>query len=218
MFTGLVQGVGTLRSLTPTAAGVRLAIIPRWDVPPKTPLEPGESISIAGVCLTLVTDHTTSDLLFDAIPETLSRTTLGRLTPGSPVNLERSLMPTDLMGGHVVQGHIDAIGTVTHVQPTADWQLHVRPGQGESCPSLMPYIVPKGSICIEGVSLTIAGVAPTRDTFRVALIPTTLARTTLGALKPGDPVNLETDIMARTIVNYLTHFAPTTPTNTATNH
>lgn len=217
MFTGLVQGVGTVRALTQTPAGVRLAVTPRWDVAPRTALEPGESISIAGVCLTLVTDPATDDLLFDAIPETLARTTLGRLSKGSRVNLERSLMPTDLMGGHVVQGHIDATGIVTHVQPTSDWQVHIQPNPsssgGASGEALMPYIVPKGSICVEGVSLTVAGVSPDRSTFHVALIPTTLARTTLADLKPGDAVNLETDIMARTIVNYLKHFAPSSGSN-----
>jgi riboflavin synthase len=213
MFTGLIQGVGQLLSLTPRdAGGLRLLVEPRWDAPLRSPLEPGESITVSGVCLTLhqtPAETARGHLAFDVIDETLARTTLGRLRPGSRVNLERSLTPRDLMGGHIVQGHIDATGEVTALHTGSDWQIHVRPGRGASGEDLMQYIVPKGSIAIEGTSLTVAGVHLAHgrpDTFHVALIPTTLERTNLASLVPGDRVNLETDIMTRTLVHWLRHY------------
>lgn len=133
---------------------------------------------------------------FDVIAETLAKTSLGRRKPGDAVNLEPSLTLDTPIGGHFLQGHVDATGTVARVQAGADYRLTIRPPR-----DLMDYIVPKGSIAIDGVSLTVAGVQ--NDVFEVALIPTTLAITTLGATIAGDEVNLEADILSKTVVNYL---------------
>lgn len=203
MFTGLVQAVGTVSFVKPRQAGVRLGIRPRdWAHRPA----PGDSISISGVCLTLVLPEAgdAAVLEFDVVPETLARTTLGALSAGALVNIERSLAAGDLLGGHFVQGHIDVLGSVERVTPAPDYRLSV-----SVPPGAMPAIVPKGSIAIDGVSLTIASAdaARGRGTFEVALIPSTLELTTLGQLKPGHKVNLETDILARTVANYLQHHA-----------
>jgi len=208
MFTGLVQGVGRVAGVDRRHGGMRLIVEPRWDVPEPT-LEPGESISISGVCLTLVSPpgaraHT-GPLAFDVVPETLSKTVLAGLEVGAHVNLERSLRASDLMGGHGVQGHVDGIGTVERIQSGEDWRVWIRPEPADE--DFMRFVIPKGAICVDGVSLTIAGVtgSPPR-VFQVALIPTTLARTTLSDLKPGDRVNLESDVIVRTVVHTLRHF------------
>jgi len=195
MFTGLVQGVGAVAESRANAAGLRLTIDPRdWPHRPAA----GDSIAVSGVCLTLAAPvGGDGRLAFDVVSETLTKTTLGRLRPGSRVNLERSLAAADLMGGHFVQGHVDGVGTVEHVQTGGDWRVRIRPPA-----ELAAYIVPKGSVTVEGVSLTIAGTDPS-GTFEVALIPTTLARTTLGELRPGAGVNIESDVIARTVVHYL---------------
>lgn len=194
MFTGLVQAMGEVIEAQTGPAGLRLRIqSPGW-----TPAD-GDSISVSGVCLTQSGPSSGGILTFTAVPETLAATTLGTLRPGGRVNLERSMAVGDLMGGHSVQGHIDAVGTVERVQPAPDYRIFIRPPA-----AFMKFVVPKGSIAVDGVSLTIAGVEPA--TFNIALIPTTLAKTTVSALKPGDPCNLESDILARTIVHYLEHF------------
>lgn len=137
-------------------------------------------------------------LAFDVVAETLARTTLGELRAGDRVNLEPAATPTTLLDGHLVQGHIEGVGRVVQVQSQAsdDYRVTIEPP-----PDLMPCLAPKGSVAIDGVSLTIAGV--TDHTFEVALIPTTLAQTTLGVLQVGDHVNLESDIIARTVVHVL---------------
>jgi riboflavin synthase len=218
MFTGLVQGIGqvlAVRAHEGDAGGVRLTIQPRWDVHVSI-LEAGESISVSGACLTLASDPRNPGALeFDAIPETLLRTTLGSLRPGARVNLERSLRASDLMGGHAVQGHVDGTGIVEQVRAGSDWRVWIRPETREAAdahdPSegdFMRSVVPKGSICVDGVSLTVAGVTGSPPhVFHVALIPTTLTRTTLADLNPGDRVNLESDATVRTIVHYLRHYA-----------
>jgi riboflavin synthase len=198
MFTGLVQAVGRVASVTPRPAGVRLEVNP-GDWPHHSRL--GDSIAVCGCCLTIAAEPSAGMLAFDVVPETLSKTTLGALKPGSTVNLERSLAAGDLLGGHFVQGHIDGVAAVESVQTGSDWRIRVRPPA-----DLAPYIAPKGSISVDGVSLTIATVDPAAGWFEVALIPTTLERTTLAALKPGDRVNLETDILAKTVVNYMKHY------------
>lgn len=192
MFTGLVQSVGTVSASTPTPAGRRLEIDPGpWDHRPAA----GESICVAGACLTQ-SGPFAGTLVFDVIPETLRQTTLGRLTPGAAVNLERSLAAGDLVGGHFVQGHIDGLGTVEDVSGGDEYRLRVA-----APPEVAAFLVPKGSIAIEGVSLTIASIDG--DSFEVALIPTTLAETTLGALAAGDTVNLEADSLAKTVAALL---------------
>lgn len=202
MFTGLVQHVGAVASVEPEPAGARIAIhASSWSHRPS----PGDSINVAGVCLTVASspDEAASGILaFDAISETLNRSTLSDLSAGDPVNLEHAATPSTLLGGHLVQGHVDAVGEVTGVTDNpADWRVGIRlPREHIEC------VTPKGSICIDGVSLTVASVRGT--TFEVALIPETLERTTLKGLRVGDRCNVETDILARTVVHWLRHHAP----------
>jgi riboflavin synthase len=196
MFTGLVQALGTLTELTPSAAGARL----RVDLAELAtqPISLGDSICVAGVCLTVV--HLAGNIAsFDVITETLQRTSLGDRAVGDKLNLELSLTPTSFMGGHFVQGHIDSVGTVEYVAAEEEnWRITVGIER-----SIRPLVVPKGSITIEGVSMTIASTDPAGSTFTLAVIPTTLQRTTLGKLEYGQRVNLETDILARTVVHWL---------------
>lgn len=197
MFTGIVEGVGRVIRLSPASGGSRRL---RLAVPAfmTEGCDRGASLCVSGVCLT-VADRGPEWLEFDVVRETLERTTLGRLSHHEPVNLERSLAVGGRLDGHFVQGHIDGTAQVTDV--TADSREHVlgfRPERPEYGDSIARYVIPKGSIAIDGVSLTVARVEG--DSFSVALIPTTLERTTLAALKVGDRVNLETDIIARTVV------------------
>ena len=209
MFTGLVQHAGIITAIEPSQAGSRLLVDARgWSHTPQH----GESICISGCCLTLAA-HEPADaeghagrLAFDVIPQSLALTTLGGRRAGDRVNVERSLTATDLMGGHLVQGHIDGVGVVESVVREGEWRVRVRPPVG-----LMRYMVPQGSVAIEGVSLTIAavgevgpGVGGGRDGWiEVALIPTTLGLTTLGSLRAGDRVNIEADILSKTIAHQL---------------
>jgi len=163
----------------------------------------GDSICISGCCLTLAEpmEEASGLMAFDIVPETLAKTKLGRLAPGDRVNLEHSVTASTLMGGHVVQGHVDGTSVVAAVQTGDDWRISFRPPA-----ELMPYFVPKGSVCIDGVSLTLAKVDAAAGMIEVALIPETLAKTTLGRLKEGDMVNLEADVLVKTIVHTLRHF------------
>lgn len=212
MFTGIIEHVGRVAGAAKSPAGRRLEIDPcAWSVRPN----PGDSIAVAGCCLTLARPVGPSGLLtFDVVPETLAKTTLGSFAPGRPVNLEHAATLGTLLGGHVVQGHVDGIGTVrcngprelpTETPSPNEWILRI-----QLPPTLLPYMVPKGSVALDGVSLTIAGVNPSGPVpgIDIALIPTTLAKTTLANLKHGDPINVEADVMAKTIVHYLKHFAP----------
>ena len=187
MFTGLVREVGTVASLDGGADGIRIAV----DAPDTAGgAALGDSISIDGVCLTVVAAGD-GRIAFDAVPETLGRTALGTLEPGSRVNLEPALRVGDALGGHYVQGHVDAVGRVRSVAPEGDG----RRIWFDAPPEVLRYVVEKGSIAVAGTSLTIAGVDDAG--FAVALIPHTLAATTLGALGPGDAVNLEADVLAK---------------------
>jgi len=187
MFTGLIEALGVVREVTPTGAGRDLLI--------ETPsiaaeLSLGESVAVNGCCLTVVA-HDTQVCRFQAGPETLRRTNLGDLCPGNPVNLERSLRVGDRLGGHIVQGHIDGVGRIDRLLSDGDWVLF-----WFTCPpELAAQMVSKGSVAVDGVSLTLVDVEESR--FSVALIPHTLAHTTLGSKKPGDPANLETDLLAK---------------------
>jgi len=204
MFTGIVERMGVVVELREGEASRRLVIdADGWPSLPQL----GESISVSGCCLTLVeTDAgggpvgaatAARRLHFDVIPQTLAITTLGQWTSGRRVNLERSATPTSLLGGHLVQGHVDGTGRVVAVQRATangngDWRLRV------SAPAeVAPFLVPRGSIAIDGVSLTVAAVDG--NTFEVALIPETLARTTLGELREGEHVNLEADAIAKLV-------------------
>lgn len=188
MFTGLVADVGTVERVEPRSGGARLVLRPRSLSTDDLVL--GESVACSGACLTVV-EHGDGRVAFDAVPETLSRTTLGSWRPGRKVNLERALRLSDRLGGHLVAGHVDAVGTVARRVPE---------GQGARLtislpPEIAPLVAEKGSIAVDGVSLTVARTY--RDRFEVALIPETLTRTTLGDAVAGTAVNLEADVVAR---------------------
>jgi riboflavin synthase len=198
MFTGLVSDVGIVERVVPRQGGVRLTLRPATL--PVDELAPGESIACSGTCLT-VAERGQGLVSFDAVPETLARTTLGGWRSGTRVNLERALALGDRLGGHLVAGHVDAVGEVL---------ARVAEGQGARLtvslpPAIAPLVAEKGSIAVDGVSLTVA--AAGRDRFEVALIPETLARTTLGAAAPGTRVNLEADVVARHVAR-LRELAP----------
>lgn len=184
MFTGIVEERGTVVE----AGATRLVVGCRTVV---TDSDIGASVAVNGVCLTVVA-KSTGDLSFDLSPETLDRSTLGRLGPGDPVNLERPVTLSARLGGHLVQGHVDGVGEVTGMERDDEGcaLLTVRVPEG-----LLRYVVEKGSISVDGVSLTVAAIAG--EGIAVALIPHTLAVTTLGTVVPGDPVNLEVDVIAK---------------------
>ena len=190
MFTGIVEELGTVRAVTPNAGGVRLALACTEVV---TDARIGDSIAVNGCCLTVVA-LAPDGWSADAQIETIDRTTLGDLAPGDPVNLERPMRLGDRLGGHLVLGHVDGVGTVAAVEPLPDGstRLRIRTPRG-----LARYLVEKGSVTVDGVSLTITDVAG--DEFGVALIPHTLSVTTLGVRRPGDRVNLEADMVAKHI-------------------
>lgn len=188
MFTGLVSDIAVVERVLPRQGGARVVLRP--GAIPVAELAPGESVCCSGACLTVV-EQGDGLVAFDAVPETLSRTTLGSWRPGSKVNLERALRLSDRLGGHLVAGHVDAVGEVV---------ARAAEGQGArltvSLPgAIAPLVAEKGSIAVDGVSLTVARAH--RDRFEVALIPETLARTTLGEAAPGTKVNLEADVVAR---------------------
>jgi riboflavin synthase len=176
MFTGLVRAVGTVRSME----NGRLVV--------ESVLEAGlgDSVSVDGACLTVV-GNTGGTLAFDAVPETLARTSLGALEAGSRVNLEPALRSGDPLGGHYVQGHVDGVGAFRGVTGGLHWF--------DARPEILRYVVEKGSIAVQGVSLTVA--ADDGSGFAVALVPHTLEHTTLGDLAPGAAVNLEADVLAK---------------------
>jgi riboflavin synthase len=198
MFTGLISDIGVVERITPRAGGVRLVIRP--GSLPVEDLALGESVANSGACLTVV-ERGGGLVGFDAVPETLARTIIGGWRPGTRVNLERALRLSDRLGGHMVAGHVDAVGEVLARRPE---------GQGARLtislpPALAPLVAEKGSVAIDGVSLTVASAG--RDRFEVALIPETLARTTLGEAAPGRLVNLEADVVARHVAR-LREFPP----------
>ena len=202
MFTGLVQETVEVLEARPTEAGVRLSVDPRgWS---HTPTH-GESIALNGCCLTLADEAPLPTLVFDVIRETLERTTLGGWGAGTLVNVEPCVTPSTLLGGHVVQGHVDAVGEVIAIERDDGWRVRIRP-DGANGVSPMEHVTPKGSITIDGVSLTVAALDVADSWFEVALIPTTLELTTLGALEVGSRVNLETDVLARTVIHWARHY------------
>ena len=180
MFTGLVREVGRVVSFEEGRLRVESAIAAAI----------GDSVAIDGVCLTVV-DGDRKTLAFDAVPETLARTTLGGLEPGRPVNLEPALKAGEALGGHYVQGHVDGVGRIRSVEPEGDG----RRVWVDAPPEILHYCVEKGSIAVDGVSLTVADLDD--DGFAVALVPHTLAVTTLGRAATGEEVNLESDVLAK---------------------
>lgn len=197
MFTGLVEGQGRVVAVDREPAGIRLVVAPPPElISPHDPVNLGDSIAINGCCLTVV-DIRHDCWSFQAGTETLSKTNLGRLVPGETVNLERSLPVQGRLGGHFVQGHVDGVGTVASIDREGDWVM-----MSFCAPEpLVRLMVPKGSVAVDGISLTVVDVTGTQ--FRVALIPHTLTVTTLGARQVGDAVNLETDILGKYVQRLL---------------
>ena len=209
MFTGIVEEIGEVTAVEPSGDGVRVTVRG-----PKAVADAahGDSISVSGVCLTVV-DQGADWFTADVMKQTLDMSTLAGVASGRPVNLERATAAHGRLGGHIVQGHIDGTGEVREVRPGEQWRvLRI------SLPAeLAPLVVDKGSIAVDGVSLTVSAASPAPSTgsavanqawFEVSLIPETLAATTLGDRVPGDRVNLETDILARHVQRLLAFAAP----------
>lgn len=189
MFTGIVETTGQVLDLRETPGGRRVNL----DVSGLSgELSQGESVAVNGVCLTVV-ESARQRCSFDVIKETLDRSNFADLRVGGKVNLERSMSATSRFDGHFVQGHVDAVATVDRIISTsAEWVVWLRHDA-----EITPLIIPKGSVSVDGVSLTVADTKP--ETFSVALIPTTLELTNMSDLRAGDRVNIETDILARTL-------------------
>lgn len=198
MFTGIIERLGVVTQTRSTPGGRILSV----DLGPiADDCTAGASVCISGVCLTVVSVSGPC-VSFDVINETLNKTVLGSKKPGHRVNVERSLRADSRLDGHFVQGHVDGTGTVTRVRSSArEYIIWI-----DSSEEIEPYIISKGSVAIDGVSLTVADLAG--RSFSVALIPTTLELTTLSSLVRGDSVNIETDIIARTVVHTLRKVAP----------
>jgi len=189
MYTGIIEEKGIVRHASPNRLVLgceRVAADSDVDA----------SLCVNGVCLTVV-ERGEATLEFDVTPETLARSSLGRLREGDPVNLERPVTLLTRLGGHLVQGHVDGVGTISSVEPNEAGATLVVDAPAD----IMRYVVEKGSIAVDGISLTVAGL--TGSGFSVALIPHTLEVTTLGAARPGDPVNLEVDVIAKYVEGFL---------------
>lgn len=193
MFTGIIEEVGRVKAITSAQAGMRLTISSEKL---RNLAKLGDSIAINGVCLT-ITDILSDSLSFDAVPESMRRTTLGLLKAGDRVNLEDAVRVGEPMGGHIVQGHVDAIGTVRRLM---DEGVSIRLSVDLE-PDALRYVVPKGSICVDGVSLTVADL--TSSGFTVAIIPTTWRETVLCDRGVGSFVNVETDVLGRYVERLL---------------
>ncbi|MCP4375407.1 MAG: riboflavin synthase [bacterium] len=192
MFTGIVQHVGVIRTVRDTSDGARLGI----DLGPLTDgLGRGDSVAVNGACLT-VAEFSPQSAEFDVMAETLKCTTLGSFRPGTKVNLERAMALGDGLDGHIVQGHVDATATLASINRGKTCVLEF-----QATDKLTSLMVPKGSVAINGVSLTL--VAVSSDRFSVALIPTTLAETTLDALSAGDSANIEADVIGKYVAGFL---------------
>jgi len=187
MFTGIIEELGAIAAVEKHAAGSRITIAAAVVT---SDIHNGDSISVNGVCLTAL-DVSSASFAADVSPETLDKTTLGNLKAGSPVNLERAMLPTTRLGGHIVQGHVDGRGTFISATTEGDfWTVRI------GFPTeIAKYLVHKGSVAVEGISLTIAALAD--DHFDIAVIPKTWEMTNLSSLVPGDAVNLEADVIAK---------------------
>lgn len=193
MFTGIIEELGTVVAIDPLGDSARLSI---RGATVTSDAAHGDSISVNGVCLTVV-DNADGIFTADVMGESLDRSTLGSLTAGSAVNLERAATMATRLGGHIVQGHVDGVGTVLSRETGDQWETVTF----SLPPQLARYVVEKGSITVDGISLTVMAI--TDDTFSVGLIPTTLKLTTLGAKGVGEQVNLEVDIMAKYVEKLL---------------
>jgi len=199
MFTGIVAELGEVAGIEQRGDAARLTIRGSTEG-----VSPGDSIAVNGVCLT-VTGGLDGTFTADVMGETLDRSSLGALTPGAPVNLEQSVRLADRLGGHLVQGHVDGTGTIISRSPAEHWdQVRISLPAGIS-----RYVVHKGSIAVDGISLTVSALGPPGDGpdgdtwFEVCLIPETLKRTTMGARQPGEVVNLEVDVIAKYVERLL---------------
>ena len=198
MFTGIVEELGTVAAVEDQGDAVRLTV--RGDLVLRD-VSLGDSIAVNGCCLTVV-EHDAATWTADVMQETLDRTSLRGVHPGDRVNLERAVTADKRLGGHLVQGHVDAVGTISARVPSEHWEV-VEIAMPEE---LAKYVVDKGSITVDGVSLTVVEAGATSLT--VSLVPETLARTTLGTKRPGDPVNLEVDVIAKHVEKLVRAYLP----------
>ena len=193
MFTGIIEELGNIGAVENHAAGARVVVAANVVT---SDIHNGDSIAVNGVCLTAV-DVSQVSFAADVSPETLERTTLGALQMGSPVNLERAVTPATRLGGHIVQGHVDGRGTFLSVVQSGDfWTVRIG-----FPPEMAKYLVYKGSVTVEGISLTVASLA--EDHFDIAVIPKTWELTNLSTLRPGNAVNIEADIIAKYVERML---------------
>jgi riboflavin synthase len=193
VFTGIVEDIGTIVSLSPLRAGTSVAVATRL---PADGIALGDSIAVSGVCLT-VTGKGDGKFTADVSRETLSRTTLSSARPGTRVNLERSLTLSGRLGGHIVYGHVDGTGTIREIRPQGEARVfHI-----QADPSIMKFVVYKGAVAVDGVSLTVSAVRP--EGFELTLIPLTLESTTFGVSRPGERVNIEADIVGKYVLRHL---------------
>ncbi len=193
MFTGLIEELGTVRGVRQAGRSLHLTVSARVVV---QDAKLGDSIAVNGVCLTVV-KFDGSSFTADVMPETYEKTALRHLTPGSPVNLERTMQAGGRFGGHMVQGHVDGVGTIVGVKADEIARLVTI----SAAPAVTRYVIPKGSIAIDGISLTV--VSTDKDRFSVSLIPHTAAVTTLGRKQEGDLVNLEADVLGKYIEKFI---------------
>jgi riboflavin synthase len=193
MFTGIVEELGTVAGIEDQGDAIRLTIHAEHVL---SDARLGDSISVNGCCLT-VAERDADTWTADVMQETLDKTSLAGVQPGDRVNLERAVTPTTRLGGHIVQGHVDGVGVVRRRTPSEHWEAV----EIEMPAELGRYLVDKGSVTVDGVSLTV--VKAGEDSFTVSLIPETLARTTLGSRQPGDRVNLEVDVLAKHVEKLL---------------
>lgn len=193
MFTGIIAELGRVVRLTEVDGAAQLRVQAKQTI---EGLQPGDSVAVNGVCVTVIELHP-DGFAVDVMPETLRRTTLGDLQPGQGANLERAVRADGRLDGHIVQGHVDGVGTIASRTPGTRWDdvVIMLP------PELSRYVAEKGSIAVDGVSLTVTEASD--DRFGVSLIPTTLAATTLGTLQPGARVNLEVDVIAKYVERLL---------------
>jgi len=207
VFTGIVERTARVGKIEdrPGARAIQLAVEPCARAPRWRPVTLGESIAVSGVCLTVVEARGPDGLVvsFEAVPETLSKTTLGRLREGKLVNLERSLAVGDLLGGHFVTGHVDAVGRVRAKRPEGEQVLF----EIEAPPQLIDQVLPKGSIAVDGVSLTVIDVDRATSWFSFAAIPHTMAQTTLSQTAEGGLVNLEADAIGKWVIHAVRQLA-----------
>ena len=194
MFTGLVEELGRVAALEPSGDGIRLRIDAETVL---DDIEIGASIAISGVCLTVV-DFDKTSFSIDAVPETMERSNLNELEPESVVNLERAVRASDRLGGHIVQGHVDATTRIIEIEPYDDGSFRYDFALSDE---LAPYVVEKGSITLDGISLTVASLDD--DQFSIAVIPHTAEVTTLGSRRVGDELNVEVDVLAKYVERHL---------------